>query len=94
MEFPNVATEKELEEVVVEIKKEYCFSQLMGESSSKLSLIYLLCLEESVLISYQSLMAASDCMKKLDGFGFVIEAPEGLHNPIPIFNVYGLLHAL
>ena len=40
MEVPNAATEKELEEGVLDIEKEYSVSESMREALSKPSLIF------------------------------------------------------
>ena len=101
MEALNAATEKELE-VIIDIKKEYGISEVIGDTPSKPSIIFPLSVEESdpdSLISYvnQPLMTASDGMKELDGFSFGIKAPEELQpkgfesicNPIPALMCMG-----
>ena len=82
MEVPLAASERGLE-VLIDIKKEYGLSDTMGEAPSKPSLIFPIPVEESgtdSLISYvnQSLMTASDGMKKLDVLSFGAKLPEEL----------------
>ena len=95
MEVPNAAIEKELKEVVVDIKKEYDVSESMGEAPLKPLFIFPLPVDKSdpdLLISYlnQSLMTASDGMKERDEFSFGIKAPEELDASNSRIN--GLLH--
>ena len=79
MEVPSVDTEKELKEDVVDSKKEYGVFESMGEVPLKPLLIFSLHVKESdhdLLIFFvdQSLMTASDGIKKLDGFNFLCKS--------------------